>query len=259
MGELVFIGLGLHDETDLTVRGLEAAKGADVVFAEFYTSAVSGHRREALERFLGRSVRVLARPEVESGTEILEAAKRERVALLVPGDPMAATTHVALRLRAHDAGIPTRIVHGPSIVTAAAGALGLQSTKFGRATTVPFPKAGFRPASPLDIILENRRRGLHTLVLLDVPEGGAPFPADEALRYLLGLARERSEKGFDEATLICVLSHVGSTGQGMVAGRAGDLLDRDLGSPPQCIVVPGDLHFLEREALVKFAGAPPDV
>jgi len=259
MGELVFIGLGLHDERGLTVRGLEAAKAADVVFVEFYTSRSSRITAEALERFLGRSIRVLGRPEVESGTEILEAAKRQPVAFLVAGDPMAATTHVALRLRAHDAGIPTRIIHGPSIVTAAAGALGLQSYKFGRATTVPFPEAGFRPASPLDVILENRRRGLHTLVLLDVKEDGTVLPAGEALRYLLGLAGERSEKEFDDATLACVLSDVGSSSPGMFAGHAKDLLERDLGAPPQCIIVPGELHFLEKEALVKFAGAPPDL
>ncbi len=111
----------------------------------------------------------------------------------------------------------------------------------------------------MDAILENRRRGLHTLVLLDVDEVGAPLRADEALRYLLDLARERSETGFDEATLVCALSQVGSETPGMVAGRAKDLLDCDLGSPPQCFVVPGELHFLEKEALVKFAGAPLDL
>ena len=259
VGELVFIGLGLFDEKDITVKGLETAKAADAVFAEFYTSQPRGGTPEALERFLGRSIRVLGRPEVESGTEILEAATHGCAALLVPGDPMTATTHVALRLRAHDAGIPTRIVHGPSIVTAAAGALGLQSYKFGRSTTVPFHEAGFRPASPLDVILENRGRGLHTLILLDVREDGAVLSAGEALRYLLGLARERSEKGFDDATLACVLSDVGSSRPGMFAGLAKDLPERDLGSPPQCIIVPGELHFLEKEALVKFAEAPPDL
>jgi len=259
VGELVFIGLGTYDAKDITVKGLEAARVADAVFAEFYTSRPGGSTPEEIERFLGRSIRAVRRSEVESGTEIIEAATHRRVALLVPGDPMAATTHVALRLRAHDAGIPTRIVHGPSIVTAAAGALGLQSYKFGRATTVPFPAAGFRPASPLDAILENRRRGLHTLVLLDVGEDGTVLSAAEALRYLLDLARERSETDFHEAALTCVVSRVGSASPAMFAGAAKELLDRDLGPPPQCIVVPGDLHFLEKEALIKFAGAPPAI
>ena len=187
---------------------------------------------------------------------MIEAARHGKVALLVPGDPMAATTHVELRLRARDEGIPTRIVHGPSIVTAAAGLLGLQSYKFGRATTVPFAAAGFRPASPLDVISENRKRGLHTLVLLDLKEGGEFLTAHEALRYLLDLAREKGSDALAEDTLVCVLSQVGSEVPRVTAGRAKDLLSRDLGPPLHCIVVPGELHFMEREALVKLAGAP---
>ena len=34
-GLLVFVGLGLDDERGITLRGLEEAKAADVVFAEF--------------------------------------------------------------------------------------------------------------------------------------------------------------------------------------------------------------------------------
>lgn len=256
MGELAFVGLGLHDAKDLTVRGLEAAKAADIVFAEFYTSRRGSSAAGEIERALGRSIRVLTRAEVEGGAEILEAAKAGRVVLLVPGDPMVATTHVDLRLRAHDQGIPTRIVHGPSIASAAPGLLGLQSYKFGRATTVPFPTEAHRPASPLEAIVENLGRGLHTLVLLDVREGGETLPAGDALRYLLDLAREGKADRFGDSTLVCVLSAVGSDRPGIVAGPALDLARRGLGPPPECIVVPGELHFLEREALVKFAGAP---
>src|SRR5439155_558937 len=107
-------------------------------------------------------LRAFSRNDVEDGRTILEAAAKQKVAFLVVGDPMAATTHVDLRLRAAAAKIPTRIVHGVSILTAAAGALGLQVYKFGRTTTVPFPAAGFGPTSPLEGILENRRTGLHS-------------------------------------------------------------------------------------------------
>ena len=259
MGELVFVGLGLHDEMDITLKGLEAARAADVVFAEFYTSSLRDTTPETLAKLLGRPVRGLRREEVERGTEVLEAAKRQRVVLLVPGDPMVATTHVDLRLRAHVDGIPTRIVHGPSIASAAPGILGLQSSKFGRATTVPFASGAYRPTSPLEVIVENRKRGLHTLVLLDVQEGGAVLPARDALRYLLDLAREGPSKDFGESSLVCVLSAVGSAAPTATAGRAGDLAGRDLGPAPQCILVPGELHFMERDALIAFAGAPRDL
>jgi diphthine synthase len=259
MGELAFVGLGLFDEKDITLKGLEAARAADVVFVEFYTSALRGTTREALEHLIGKPITVLSRQDLEQGSQVIEAARHEAVALLVPGDPMTATTHVELRLRARQAGIPTRIVHGPSIVTAAAGLLGLQSYKFGRATTVPFAAAGFRPASPLDVISENRKRGLHTLVLLDLKEGGDFLTAQEALRYLLELSRERGTDALTEDTLACVLSQVGSDRPTVTAGRVRDLLSRDLGPPLHCIVVPGELHFMEREALIALAGAPADL
>jgi diphthine synthase len=259
MGELIFVGLGLFDEKDITVKGLEAARAADAVFAEFYTSSLRGTTVETLHLMVGKPIRVLSRKDLEQGSEVLEAARDGTVALLVPGDPMAATTHVELRMRAHEAGIRTRIVHGPSIVSAAAGLLGLQSYKFGRATTVPFTDEKFRPASPLEVIEENRKRGLHTLVLLDLKEGGEFLTAPEAIRYLLDLAKETKSKALAPDTLVCALGQVGSDSPRILAGRAGDLATRDVGRPLHCLVIPGELHFMEKEALVKLAGAPKDL
>ena len=255
MGELVFIGLGLHDEKGITLRGLEAARAADVLFAEFYTSALLGTRIEAVEALLGKRITRLTRDEVESGGKVLEAARERRVAFLVAGDPMVATTHVDLRLRAAAEGIPTRIVHGVSIVGAAAGVLGLQAYKFGRTTTVPIPSPGFHPTSPLDPILENRKAGLHTLVLLDLHEDGTFLDPRDALRSLLTMAEAKGAADFGPGTLVCALSRVGSPDVRITAGPAGDLLGRDLGPALHCLVVPGSLHFLEKEALAVFAGA----
>ncbi len=259
MGELIFIGLGLFDEKDITLKGLEAARDADSLFAEFYTSNLRGTTVQTLELLIGKSIRVLTRKQLEQGAEILEAARDGRAALLVPGDPMAATTHVELRLRAHEAGIPTRIIHGPSIVSAAAGLLGLQSYKFGRTTTVPFTTNEFRPTSPLKVIAENRERGLHTLVLLDLMEGGEFLDPREALRYLLETARERGSDVLTQETVVCILSQVGSSDPKAISGRVKNLLPRDVGRPLHCIVVLGELHFMERDALIKFAGAPKDL
>ena len=259
MGELAFIGLGLFDEKDITLKGLEAARDADSLFAEFYTSSLRGTTVETLELLIRKPIRVLTRKELEQGTEILEASRDRRVALLVPGDPMAATTHVELRLRAREAGIPTRIIHGPSIVSAAAGLLGLQSYKFGRTTTVPFTTNEFRPTSPLEVIGENRERGLHTLVLLDLAEGGEFLDPRAALQYLVETAGESGSNVITEDTLICILSQVGSPDPKIVVGRVGDVLPRDVGRPLHCIVVLGELHFMERDALITLAGAPKDL
>ncbi len=259
MGELVFIGLGLHDEKGITVRGLEEARAAEVVFAEFYTSVLPGARMEAIAALVGKPVHRLSREEVEKGTPILDAAKDRRVAFLVAGDPMVATTHVDLRLRAAASGIASRIVHGVSILGAAAGTLGLQAYKFGRTTTVPFPAPGFRPTSPLDTILENRRVGLHTLVLLDLREDGTFLGAKEGVESLLEMAEAKGTQEFGRGTLVCVLSRVGAPEVRAHADRVERLVARELGPPPQCLVVPGELHFLERDALIAFAGAPQDL
>src|SRR3989475_11476760 len=185
MGEIVFIGLGLDDEKGITLRGLDEARSADVVFAEGYTSALPGGSLDAVEKLIDRKIRRLTRQEVEDGQVLLAAAATGVVAFLVPGDPMTATTHIDLRLRAAAALLRTRIVPGVSILTSAAGALGLQAYKFGRTTTIPFPAIGFGPTSPLEAILENRRAGLHSLVLLDLREGGTPLAPKEAIAFLL--------------------------------------------------------------------------
>ena len=200
MGELVFVGLGLYDERDLSLRALEEARACDVLFAEFYTSSLRGTTAERLAALIGKPVAVLRREDVESGVVLLRAAATKRVGFLVPGDPMMATTHVDLRLRAEEAGVRTRIVHGSSIFTAAIGTLGLQAYKFGRTTTIPIPDEGFRPTSPVDVIAANRASGLHTLVLLDLREGRF-LSANEAVRYLIDAGGEK----FPPETLVCVV------------------------------------------------------
>ncbi|HYY49148.1 MAG TPA: diphthine synthase [Thermoplasmata archaeon] len=259
MGELIFIGLGLHGEGGITIRGLQEARSADVVFVETYTSGLAGASLGSVEGLVGKKARKLSRAELEDGQVILDAARREKVALLVVGDPMAATTHVDLRLRAAAAGIPTRIEHGVSILTAAAGTLGLQVYKFGRTTTVPFPAPGFDPTSPLEAIVGNRRAGLHTLVLLDVREDGTSLPPRDAIASLLRMAEALKTGDFGPHTVACVLSRVGSPEVRAMADRISLLGGRDVGPPPHCLVVPGPLHFMEKEALIAFAGAPHDL
>src|SRR5207247_10685266 len=99
MGELVFIGLGLDDERGITLRGLDEARAADMVFAEFYTSALQGASIEAVGKPIDRQIRRLSRKEVEDGRVLLAAAAKGRGACGGRGDPMSATTHVDPRLR----------------------------------------------------------------------------------------------------------------------------------------------------------------
>ncbi len=257
MGELLFIGMGLHGPGDISVAGLEAARGCDVLFAEEYTSRMAQGTLEALAEAVGKPITRLTRAEVEDGSRILEAAASGRAGFLVPGDPMTATTHVELRLQAHARGLTARLIHGPSILTAAAGQAGLQAYKFGRTASLPTPTESYRPTSPLDVIESNLARGLHTLVLLDIAEDGTPLRARDALLYLLSLKREGGAFGDD--TLVVSLSRIGAPDAWVIADPAAELVSDELGEPPHCLIVPGELHFKEREALEAFARLLPEL
>lgn len=255
VASFVFVGLGLHDEVDVTLRGMEAARGCDVLYAEFYTSRLLGTSIDRLAERYGQPVRVLSRAEVEEADRLVEAAKEQDVGFLVAGDPMAATTHVDLRLRLHRAGVPTRVVAGVSALTAAAGALGLQAYKFGRTTTLPFREEGYAPTSPYEALAANRAAGLHTLALLDLREERV-MTAREGLTTLLELEEEVGGGVFGPDRVACVVGRLGAPDPTLLADRVHALLDRDPGPPLHTLIVPGDLHFLEVEALEAFAGLP---
>jgi len=254
---LIFIGLGLHGE-GVPLQGLREAREADVVYAELYTSLVPGLDLKRLEREIGKSVKIVGREVVEGHPEdLLEAAKRGRVAFLVPGDPMVATTHVDLRLRAARAGIETKVVHAASVASAALGAVGLQSYKLGPSATIPFPENP--SARPYEVLAENRERGLHTLLLLDLrAEAGRFMTVNEAIRTMLGLEERMRKRVFTPDTLVVVVARAGAEDAIAKADKAEKLRELDFGPPPHVLVVPGRLHFIEAEALRAFAGAPED-
>ncbi|KAJ7032749.1 tetrapyrrole methylase [Mycena alexandri] len=161
------IGLGLCDEKDITVRGLEAVKGATRVYLEAYTSILMV-QKDRLEAFYGKELILADRDMVETQSdEILHRADEVDVALLVVGDPFGATTHTDIILRARALGIPTRVIHNASIMNAV-GAAGLQLYQFGQTVSLVFFTETWKPDSFYDRIKENADLGLHTLVLLDI-------------------------------------------------------------------------------------------
>jgi diphthine synthase len=70
---------------------------------------------------------------------------------------------------------------------------------------------------------------------------------------------KEQKKAFIEDTVVCVVSEVGSPDAVARCDRVGKLLGMDLGEPLHCLIIPADLHFMEKEALMAFAGAPEDV
>ena len=255
MGELSLIGMGLYDENGLTLRGLNAARNSDALYAELYTSIMPGLSVNRLQRLVGKEIQILTRKDLEEDAQrtILSKAKEARVALLTPGDPMSATTHVGLLLSAKKLGIPTALIHSSSIVTAAAGVTGLELYKFGRTVTIPSPRINPAPESVYEFIKENRRIGLHTLALLDIDEGAVTIP--EAIRVLSRLEEAKKAGIMTDDTLMVALARVESPDCVVRADTAGNLARADFGQPPWSIILPGKLHFMEVEALQLLAGA----
>lgn len=255
--QLSFIGLGLFDEKDISVKGLEEIKNSDKIFAEFYTAKLVGATIKKLEKTYGKKITVLNREQTEKGDIILESAKKEKVAFLTAGDSMTATTHVDLRIRAMKEGIDTKVIHGASIVTAVSGLLGLQNYKFGRTTTLAYPQGDYFPTSPYDMISKNKKMGLHTLVLLDIQaDKNRYMTANEGLQFLLDMEKTKDEKVLDKSSIVCVVGSAGSDKTVVYADTIENLVKKDFGPPLHSLVVPGNLHFMEIEALETLAQLP---
>jgi diphthine synthase len=257
---LTFIGLGLFDEYDISLKGLEAIREADQVYAEFYTSCLKGTSLEKMEKLYGKKVCLISREDVEQNPEWLIEAKDRNICFLTGGDTMVSTTHVDLRLRAEKLGIETCLIHGVSIASAVSGLTGLQNYSFGKSASIPHPyesRRGTRVISetPYDIIKQNIEIGLHTLVFLDIDNEKGYMTVNTALELLLEVEERKGGK-FMHSTIAVGIARAGSERPVVKADYTERLKDFDFGKPLHILVISGKLHFLEAEALVKLAGGP---
>jgi len=261
---LYLIGLGLADKKDISVRSLEIIKQAKEIYLESYT-AVFGSTKEELEEFYGKEIILADRELVEQKPEetILVHAKEEDVCLLVVGDPLSATTHTDLILRAKEKDIPVKIIHNTSIFNAISSA-GLELYKFGKTTSIPYWEGNFKPTTPYDYIKQNKELKAHTLCLLDikVKEEGydsvlkkdkeyreARFmTVNEALQILLDIEEMREEKVISEDTKVIGIARATHDDECIKSGTIKELLHFDFGKPLHCLIIPGDMHFMEEEA-----------
>jgi len=166
-GCLYLVGLGLGDEKDITVKGLETVRRCKGIFLEGYTS-ILGVDVKRLEEFYERPVTLMDREAVESECDgMLELATKEEVAFLVVGDVYGATTHTDMAVRAKELGIKVRVIHNASIMNACS-ACGLQLYNFGQTVSICFFTETWKPDSFIDKVVVNKKAGMHTLALLDI-------------------------------------------------------------------------------------------
>ena len=248
MGRLSFVGLGLGAK-GITLEGIEEIIGSDTIYLEYYTTPHEPQLLKQVHASTGKNFTIVDRQFVEDGSKILNEAEGRKVVLAVLGDPMIATTHTELRVRAIRRGIETRVIHSATIASAAASASGLHSYKFSRTVTVTREAVG-KLTQAYHILHENLLEGAHTLLLLeyDVQSGQGVSPAD-ALAGLL-LAEGNFKRGVvNENTFAIVLSRLGREDSALAAGTFSELSKHESGTPPHCLIIPGKLHFTEVEAI----------
>jgi len=237
---LYLIGLGLHDEEDLSLKAITAMKKCNSVFCELYTSRWHGDLNK-IENIIEKKIEILSREKVESNFFVNESKSKD-IALLVPGDPLTATTHIELMIEARNQGIAFQVIHSSSIYTAIAES-GLMLYKFGRTTTLAYPEKGYEPKSTYEIIKENKKVGMHTLVLLDIKE-------NKNMTIKEGLELLSKNKAVDNNEKIVACCELGSENQVIRYDSASNLTEnKELEKIPAVLIIPGKLNFKEEEAL----------
>jgi len=269
------IGLGLSDERDISLRGLEAVRSSTRVYLEAYTSILTVQKAR-LEELYGKPLILADRDMVEAESdEILRDASTQDVSLLVVGDPFGATTHTDILLRARALGIPTRVIHNASIMNAV-GACGLQLYNFGQTVSLVFFTDTWRPDSFYDRVRENADLGMHTLLLLDIKvkeqseenlargrkiyEPPRYMSISQAVAQLAEVEDVRQGGVLSpDRTLAIALSRVGGgpDNERIVCGTLAKLREQPsdvFGEPLHSLVIVGRrLHHLEAEYAAAFA------
>jgi diphthine synthase len=247
---LTFVGLGLYDKNDISEKGRTCIGKADSIYLEMYTSVLIGSSIGGLEQHYKKRVRLLSRGDIEQHPEeLLERAAAEDVVFLTAGDPMVSTTHVDLRIRAAERGISTAIIHGASISSAVCGISGLQNYRFGKSCSLPFPQKNWSPETPVEVILQNLTMRLHTLVYLDIHEDRF-MTVREAVDLIEAIAARKGAA----IPLYMGIARAGSEHPVVRAGTADRIRATDFGPPLHILVVPAELHDMERRYLEVFAG-----
>ncbi|CCH59930.1 hypothetical protein TBLA_0C01150 [Henningerozyma blattae CBS 6284] len=266
---LYLVGLGLSYKSDITVRGLEAVRNCSRIYLEHYTSILMAASLEELEEYYGKPVILADRELVESGSEeILHDARTQDVAFLVVGDVFGATTHTDLVLRAKRESIPVEVIHNASVMNAV-GSCGLQLYNFGQTVSMVFFTESWKPDSWYDKIWENRKIGLHTLVLLDIKvkeqsienmargrliyEPPRYMSISQCCEQLLEIEDARGTIAYTPNTPAVAISRLGSSTQTFKAGTIEELSRYDAGEPLHSLIILGrQCHELELEYLLEF-------
>ena len=248
---LWIVGAGPSSEY-ITFKALKAIMSADKIYIDTYTSIAPGVDEALVERLNpdAEVIRATRNMLEEESWKLIRAAAEKNIVVLVPGDPHYATTHIALLVEARRKGVKAHLIPGVAGPQAAVDASGLQVYRFGKIVTLVYPEEGFKPYSTYEVIVDNRRRGLHSLVLLDLRlDEGKAMTVPEAVTLLLDIEKELGGSELENALFVGV-ARAGLPDQRCVAGPPGQVSAADYPPPPHSLIVAApNLHPMEEEAL----------
>ena len=241
---LYIIGIGLN-ERGISKQGLLALEKCKKVYLESYTvdfpySIGNLH--------LSKKIIPLKRRDVESN-KLIKEAKSRKIALLVYGSPLFATTHMSLIIDAKEQDVNVRVIYSASVFDAIAET-GLQLYKFGKITSMPDWKDKGK-SDFLKYVKENQSIKAHSLILVDI---GLGF--NQALEQLEQAADSEKDGKNEKISLdkIIVCSRLG-TDEKQVLYDTIDNLKQNTEiniQAPFCFIIPSELHFLEKDVLEGF-------
>ena len=235
---LYLIGLGLN-EKGISLEGLEAVKKCEKVYLESYTVDFL-YPKENLEKIIGKKISISDREFVEN-LKILNEAKNVDVALLVYGSPLMATTHITINEEAEKRKIMVKVIQAASVFDAVAET-GLQLYKFGKIVSIPKWQENYNPESFVNIIKENKKINAHSLILVDIG-----LELKDALEQMEISTRNKKMK----IGKIIVCSRLGTKDSKIIYDKIENLKNENI-KKPFCIIIPGELHFVEESILERF-------
>ena len=240
---LHLIGTGLYYLNDLPFRAIELIKNCDEAFLERYTNLNDISFLDELEKTTNKKISIIKRETLESSF-IVEKAKDKDIVILVPGDPLAATTHFSIIQDCIEKNIKFEIVHASSIFSAL-GETGLSLYKFGGTTSIPIYTENFKPESFFDVIEKNLSLNYHSLILLEVRDENTFLNAKDAVMIIKNIEEKRNKKIINWENVL-VVSRLGGASQ-KIEKAIGKEIEKL--KPPLVILIPGELSKNEEEAI----------
>ncbi|MCX6750552.1 MAG: diphthine synthase [Candidatus Pacearchaeota archaeon] len=236
---LYLIGLGLN-ERSLSKEAIEILKRCKRVYLDNYTVDFPYTHQQLIDE-IGKKFISANREKVES-LEIVDEAKKMDVALLVYGSPLTATTHITLIEEALLSGVKYRVINNASILDAVAET-GFQLYKFGKTTSMPYWKQSYEPDSFMEVVKENQSIKAHTLILIDIN-----MDISKAIMQLEKAAKNHNVK----LGKLVVCQCLGTKKQKILYRGIEEVREFSGVQKPYCIIIPGELHFMEKNMLEAF-------